>query len=116
MSLNNVSKNMYKYVQITNKQKSGLKTTLINSEFKQGDKLVKAVSNDLKQKTQFQGQIITSDFPDKISLCYLLLDEQNVSSIFKISCTTSGEFLIEKIDSLKSKEWTETKSSILSKN
>ena len=102
--------------QITNKQKSGLKSTLINSEFKHGDKLVKAVSNDLRQKTQFQGQIISTDLPDKISLCYLLVDEQNVSSIFKISCKTSGEFLIEKIDSARSKEWTEIKLSILSKN
>jgi hypothetical protein len=102
--------------QITNKQKLGVKSTVINSEFKQGDRLVKAVSNDLKQKIQFQGQIITTDLPDKMSLCYLLVNDQNVNSIFKISCKTSGEFLIEKIDSSKSKEWTETKLSILSKN
>jgi hypothetical protein len=102
--------------QIINKQKAGLKSTIINSEFQQGDRLVKAVSNDLKKKAQFQGQIITTDLPDKISLCYLLVDEQNVNSIFKISCKTSGEFSIEKIDSAKSKEWIETKLSIQSKN
>jgi hypothetical protein len=102
--------------QITQKQKSGNKTTIVNTEFKQNDKLVEAVSNDLNQKHQFQGQIITTDLTDKISLVYLLTDEQNKSSIFKISCNNDGKSIIEKIDSASSKEWTKIKLTILNKN
>ena len=102
--------------QITQRQKLGNKTTLINTEFKQNDKLVKAFSNDLNQKNHFQGQIITTDLADKISLCYLLTDEHNKNSLFKISCESDGKSFVEKIDSVTSKEWTKIKLTILKKS
>jgi hypothetical protein len=102
--------------QITQKQKSGNKTTNINTEFKQNGKLVKAVNNELIEKNQFQGQVITTDLINKIALYYLLVDEQNKSSIYKISCESNGKFLMVKIDSATSNEWTEKKSIILNKN
>ena len=104
------------FSQITDRQKSGQKTTTISTEFRQKDNLVKAVSNDLNQKHLFHGQTITTDFADKISLAYLLTDEDNRSFIFKISCANNGKFKLEKIDSTTSKEWTKIKSTILNKH
>lgn len=102
--------------QITSRQQAGVRSTLVYTEFKQGGKLVKAVSNDMTQTNRFLGQTITTDLPGKIVLCYLMEDEQKLPAVFKISCKTNGEFLIEKLDPATSKEAAETKSSILHKN
>ncbi len=101
---------------ITQRQESGNKTTSVSTEFKQKGKLVKAVNNNLNQKDQFQGQLIITDLTDKISVCYLLTDEQNKSSLYKISCERNGTYNIERIDSVASKEWEKLKSTILNKN
>jgi hypothetical protein len=102
--------------QIIQQQKAGLRSTTIKTEFNQKGKSIKEVSNNLNRKVQFQGQIITTDLSDKILIYYCLQDEQQANSIFKVTCKANGESSLEKTDSIKLKEWSKIKSSILNKN
>jgi hypothetical protein len=110
------SKHWSALTQIVQKQKSGIKSTTISSTFTSDGNLIKEVVNNLNQKVTFQGQAITTDSPDTISLGYLVSDENNNNTLFKVSCNKNGEFVIERIDSTESHKWKEITSKIFNKN
>jgi 5,10-methylene-tetrahydrofolate dehydrogenase/methenyl tetrahydrofolate cyclohydrolase len=100
---------------ITQKQKSGIKSTVITSSFIQDKRIVQDVINDVNKKSDFKGQIITTDLPDEITICYLLTNDQNVNSIYEVSCNKKGKYLIKTLDTTKADVWKKITSTILEK-
>lgn len=97
--------------QITQQKKS----TAVNVSFRQKGSLIKEVKNQLDQKYIFHGRLITKDAGKEVSMCYYLTGEKNDDVIYEVSCKSTGESSIKKLDSAKTKGWNKLKLQMLTK-
>jgi hypothetical protein len=99
------SKHWRIFTTTTQKKESGKFTTAIEVEFLQQGKMVAKSRNPFLNKVYPFGQVIAVDEPAKVSLYYLVKDEQDVKSIFQVTYAKGGEAKFQEVDKANMKEW-----------